>query len=218
MLSIKEFNKTVDVTLVKDVLTVEEFRTIHKNTPSTKLEGIVRRISSIDKIIDGYVIHFDNDVEIITVKYDGSFAKKGQKCTQRFDAKTGRSRVNILNYNSSLYCEKLIGICDAWLHNELPINFRGLTVNVMDGTGCLYTAQRLGLDPNFHEENLEWTTLSRNSWHGNKIMKLAALTGKAYRFSANDNNLKDACDLQGKLWIRHYMLMHYKKIKDLAEC
>lgn len=218
MLGIREFNKTVDVTVSKKVVTVKEFKEIHKNTPSTRLEGVVRRISSIDKLEDGYRMHFDDDIEIITVKYDGSLAKKGQKCKQRFDASTGRSRIVILNYNSSLYCEKLIGICDAWLHNELPINFRGLTVNVMDGTGCQYTAQKLGLEPNFHEENLEWTTIGNNSWHGNKIMRLANITGKVYRFSANDDNLRDACDLQGKLWIKHYMMIHYKKIKDLTIC
>jgi hypothetical protein len=215
MLGIKNLNKTIKREARVDVVTVDEFRKLHENTPTTKIDGVVRAIVDVQKLVNGYFVTFSTG-DTVQVTYDGAFGKNGEIPYERFDAQTGRSRVKVLRYNSSLYAEKLIGICDAWLNNELPSTFRGLVVNVMDGTANLYTANKLGLKPNFHEDNLEWTTQGRNTWHGKHILKIASKTKCVYKYSANDQALIDAWDTKGKLWLCHYMMNNYRKVNSFS--
>lgn len=204
-------NKTLKKEARVKVVNRQQYRQIHKNTPTTKIDGVVRAIDNIEKNIDGYTVYFCTG-DSVKVTYDGYFGKNGETPYERFDYTTGRSRVKVLRYNSSLYAEKLIGICDAWLNDELPESFKGLVVNSMDGSANLYTARELGLTPDFHKYNLEWTTQGRNSWHGSHIKRIAEKTKSVYRFSANDQALIDAWDTHSKMWLNHYMMSRYIKI------
>lgn len=217
MNTIRELNKTLEVDARIPVTTVKQFKLLHKNTPSSKIDGLVRRIESVEKLTDGYKISFDSG-DTLAVRYDGAINKNGTGYKFNIDAHTGHNRIKVLNYNSSLYPEKIIGICDAVLKDCLPISFKGLVVNSMDGSGSFITADKLGIKPCFIPENLEWTTISRNSWHGTKILKIAEKVNAVYRFSANDQALIDAWDTKNKLWLKHYMLMNYTKINDYTIC
>lgn len=212
MNTIKQLNKTLEADARIKVVTVNQFKMMHKNTPSSKIDGLVRRIESVEKLLDGYKITFDSG-DTLAVRYDGAINKNETGYKFNIDAHTGHNRIKILNYNASLYPEKIIGICDAYLKDCLPASFKGLVVNSMDGSGSFITADKLGIIPDFREINLEWTTISRNSSHGNKILKIAEKIEAVYRYSANDKVINDAWDTHSKMWLKHYMMNNYIKIK-----
>lgn len=209
-LSIKNLNKTLPKGLKLKIVTFDNFKNIHSNTSCSTLNGLIKRIDKVEKLTDGWKATLI-DGSSLAVNYAGQFSKNGKKYkTSYYD---GRSRVLFNSYNASLYPEKWIGICKAIYDNELPVSFDNITVNVMDGSGNIYTAHDLGIPYNIHEENLEWTTSARNSTHGNSIKKLFEYTGKVYRFSANDLHLYDALALKNIAWIKHYAMNNCIRIK-----
>jgi hypothetical protein len=75
------------------------------------------------------------------------------------------------------------------LTDELPDTFSGLTINVLDGSGNIYTAEYLGIKPDYRLCNLEWTLNLDNLNHGRMIKGMYKRTGHVHRFSANDIQL-----------------------------
>lgn len=216
MLGIKELNKTLERETRIKLVDFETFKKLHQgNEKSLKLDRAVAKIDIVIKCEKGYLIKF-NDGTSCGVWYSGHMNKNGNNPTRNIDTNSGRVRINNFGNiaNTSMYPEKIIGICDCILRDELPITFKGLVVNVMDGSGTDEAAAELGIAYNLHEDNLEWTLNKRNMvYHGGAIRHLKEITGHVYRFSANDKALYEALELKNEAWIKHYMMMNYKKVR-----
>lgn len=216
MLSLKKLNETLERETKIKIISFEQFKKLHLgNEKSTKLDRAVAKIDMVIKCDQGYLVKFI-DGNSWGVWYSGHMNKNGHTPTRNIDVATGRIRQNNFGNiaNTSMYPEKLIGICNCILQDELPISFKGVVVNVCDGSGKDETAAELGIPYNIREYNLEWTLDDRNfHQHGRAIKKLKDITGHCYRFSANDKALYEALQLKNERWIRHYMLMHYPKVK-----
>lgn len=85
--------------------------------------------------------------------------------------------------------ERFVAICVDIVNDTMPSSYKGWCANVMDGSGSIYTACKLGVPMNLHPENLEWCFPSENTKHGQLILKLKEKTGHVYSFSAFDVSL-----------------------------
>ena len=67
--------------------------------------------------------------------------------------------------------------------NQMASDYTGLVCNVTDGSGNMHTASILGIQPDYHFDNLEWCLKPENLMHGSLILPLYKKTGHVYRFS-----------------------------------
>ena len=197
---LRAFNETLKKDAQKKIITFSEYKKLHSEEKTEKevltYEATIASIESVEAVKCGYIIKFDFD-KIVTVLFSGTIIiETGGRTTYGGYEPNGTSNKNIdkghvrLNLNGQSFCiEKLIGICECILADELPETFSGLTVNVLDGTGNIYTAEWLGLKPNYSLDNLEWTLNLDNLTHGRMIKGMYKRTGRVYKFSANDEEL-----------------------------
>lgn len=216
MEGIIKLNRTLSSSLRLPILTFDDFKKLHSHKSSQEsLDAAIAHIAKVYKHQIGYEFIFDNG-EVLQVYFSGHMRKNHMKPVRNLDKNNGRIRITQFNgYNTSMYPEKLVGIAELILRNEMPNTFDGLSVNVMDGSGRDSTAIELGIPYNIYPDNLEWTLCKRNSRHGAYIRKLADITGHVYRYRANDATLYQALDLKKRNedWIRSYMERHYSKVK-----
>ena len=208
---IEEFNSSILSGDTLDIVSVKEFRELNKN--ATGFDRLVASIVSVDRIKDGYSIHFSNG-HSVSARYDGYIKKDSTKWNQNTDNRNGHIRVNnVSGKNSSLFIEKIIGIARIWLDNELPSSFRGLVVNVKDGSSNINKTVERGLVPSFYEENLEWTTSDRNSIHGSYLRTIYNNLHSVYRLSANDQYLIDHWSMWNWSQKKEYLDEMFIKVK-----
>jgi len=208
-LTITELNNTLKKEAQIETITFEEFKRLHKSQGS-KLDRMVASIKSVEPMEDGYELHIDNfndGEKVIKVRHNGKVSINGSSYRELVDNKSMHLRIN--HNNNSIVVEKLIMICKCIVDNELPIRFKGLCVNVMDGSGNIMTANELGIKPDYNIENLEWTLSYRNLIHGKKIYGLFKTTGHAYRYSANDELLNQIYVTRDEEQIKEYMNNNY---------
>lgn len=208
-LTITELNNTLSQESKIQVIPFRQFKQLH-NGKGTKLEKMVASINNVVPTEDGYKININNyrgGEKIIQIKEDGKVSINGSAFRELVDANSLHLRVN--HNNNSIVIEKLMLICKCIVDDELPVSFRGLCVNVMDGSGNIMTADELGIKPDYRLENLEWTLTYRNSTHGNKIKALNKLTGHVYRYSANDDTLYQIFVTQSSDNIKKYLEANY---------
>jgi hypothetical protein len=208
-LTITELNNTLKKEAQIETITFEEFKKLHKSQGS-KLDRMVASIKSVEPMEDGYELHIDNfndGEKVIKVRHNGKVSINGSSYRELVDNKSMHLRIN--HNNNSIVVEKLIMICKCIVDNELPIRFRGLCVNVMDGSGNIMTANELGIKPDYSIENLEWTLSYRNLIHGKKIYGLFKTTGRVYRYSANDELLNQIYVTRDEEQIKEYMNDNY---------
>lgn len=208
-LTIQELNNTLAEEAKIETITFEEFRKLHKSQGS-KLDRMVASINSVKHMEDGYELHIDNfkgGEKVVKVRHNGKVSINGSSFRELVDNKSMHLRIN--HNNNSIVVEKLIMICKCIVDNELPIRFKGLCVNVCDGSGNIITANELGIKPDYSIENLEWTLNYRNLLHGRKIRGLYDLTGHVYRYSANDEALNQIYATKNEEQIKEYMNNNY---------
>lgn len=225
MLDLRSFNNSLVKEAQKQLVTFEEFKNLHKGIKTEggkpTAEAIIASITEVVSLTDGYKIIFESGKEL-TLRFNGtSVTFTGGKnyrggvllsdITKSRNMDRGHLRY-VLDNQSFLF-ERLIGICHCIDNDIMPIDFRGLAVNVMDGTGNMYTAQKLGLMPNFNITNLEWTLKDDNLVAGRKITGLVQRTGSVWSFSANDIALKQIYQTKDNDAIKKYCEEHLEKIK-----
>lgn len=195
--TLADFNATCPEELRIKIVTFDQFRKLHKNMTSNKatFDNVVANIKEVKIIDGGYNVLFENGKKY-SVWYNGQTKNgRGHKKAYNDNGRTRDVHIGGYNINSSVFPERMIGICSAILNDELPETIDNMTINVMDGSGNIFTAMDLGVLPNLHEENLEWTTSEQNFIHGGHIKLLFKHTGHVYRFSANDDYLSKALSL-----------------------
>ena len=208
-LTISELNKTLTEEAQIETISFEEFKQLHKSNGS-KLDRMVASIKSVEPIANGYKLiikKYNGNEKEIMILFNGKVSINGSAFKELVDTKSMHLRVN--HNNNSIVVEKLIMICKCIIDNELPIRFKGLCVNVMDGSGSLTTADELGVKPDYNIENLEWTLNYRNLLHGKKIYGVYNLTEHVYRYSANDDALNQVWATQNSEEIKKYLEANY---------
>lgn len=214
-----------------DLVSVGAFKDMHKHEKVGGLDKFIASIATVERLEDGYSITME-DGHNLRVRSDGQFSKDNKEWTYSYQNNTSISRydtdsirvsvkrprvVNFGGYNSSLYIEKVYGICEQWLSGVLPKTFKNWQVNVMDGSGNLVTCEKLGIKYNISVDNIEWCLQSENSWFGRKIEYIAKVTGGVYRFSCMDAYLKQLIQLKNRYKIKEYLDSNYTKIADYGE-
>lgn len=214
-----------------DLVSIETFKKLHSKEKVGGLDRLVADITSVERLEDGYSITTEQGNNL-RIKTDGSFSKDNAPFTfsfmeqwsgnrddvEAYELKAKRPRVvNFNGYNSSLYMEKLFGICEQWLSGVLPKTFRGLQVNMMDNSGNLITAKKLGIKYNLDIDNLEWCIQSENTYFGKQVINIARMTGGVYRFSCMDAYLKELIQLKNKYVVKDYMDKNYERLCDYVE-
>jgi len=213
--TLEAFNATRPEELRVKIVTFEQFKKLHKNISSNKatFDNVVANIKEVKIIDDGYTILFENGNRY-SVWYNGQTQNcNGHKKAFNHNGRTRDVNIGGYNINSSILPEKMIGICSAILNDELPETIENMTINVMDGSGNLFTAFELGVIPNLKEENLEWTTSEQNFIHGRHIKLLHKHTGHVYKFSANDDYLSKAISLGKTKEIIEHCEAHCELVK-----
>lgn len=216
--TLQDLNNSISQDLKIETVTFKQFKELHKNDDSMTFDSFVARISKVERIENGFEMHFVNG-RWARIWYDGTMQKNEYKPVKHYDK--GRIRMNQIDgyYNSSVCPEKLIGICDCILEDTLPSKFdlgngQSLVVNIMDGTGNLETSMELGVQMDLHENNLEWTTNKHNFCiHGRNIKRLFRMTKHVYRFSANDKYLFDAVALNNVEKVKAHLEANYELVK-----
>lgn len=174
----------------------------------------LNRVSPVSAIIAGNDVigyTFNEKNGYMDVYFDGTVVKRDKKHTIK-SGKTGTKvdghlRTTLFHYKkqTDVSIERIIYIAHAIYNNNIPTRFRGLTVNVMDLTGNVNTASKLGLKPNFNPDNLEWAFNKENSSHYDTCVKLYNWFGQVYRVSANDNYLYELVRHGSKEQVAEYL-------------
>lgn len=210
-LTFDELNQSLaDETKIKTV-SFAEYKNLHMHK-GTKLERMVAHISSVTRLTDGYEFNisgYKNTDKIVKIKYDGRISVNNSTFEYLLDNSTGHYRIN--HNGNTVVVEKLIGICECILNDELPVSFKGLCVNCKNGCGNVFTADELGIPSDYSLSNLEWTMIYRNSTHGKYIKRICVSTGKIYKYSANDDKLFQICALKNTEILKEYLENNYSE-------
>lgn len=183
-----------------DIVGFSDFKQYHKNNPTEhqvmSFEEVVARIETVTILKGGINAKFEDGTSVF-VGFDGSYIRRnklGQKQSSReVNSVTGinwkNHHIQIYIYGKKILLERFIAVCCDITNDALALYYDELAANVMDGSGSLETADYLNTCVNFEPSNLEWCTRSENASHGAKIKDLYKITGRVYRFSAEDYQL-----------------------------
>lgn len=168
------------------VVSFEEFKRIH-SCESSGRDMAICHITNVDKLHNGVVFTFDSG-DTVTALSNGSVFKNRQKPSYM----QGRQRINNIggyNSNSSTYAEFIIALQSCFIFDTFPTTFKNVVGNVMNGSAVSETADKLVTNINCSLDNIEWTTMSRNSKHGQLVKKLIKNNCISYKFSSWDDEL-----------------------------
>ena len=131
----------------------------------------------------------------IEVYYNGDYRKFDRNGKLASTGSTDKNRCIekghiCLNIDGrKIWLERFVAICVDIVRGIMPDSYDGWNANVMDGSGSICTACKLGIPMNLHPDNIEWCFPSENTKHGQLILKLKEKTGHVYSFSAFDVSL-----------------------------
>lgn len=170
---------------ILEVVSLDQFKELHQNDVGG-INKLVSRIDTVEVTDAGVLVTFEEKFpqKEIFLAFDGSgyrVSRKGK--SRRFNSETieGHKRIQIQGLPVSV--ERFIAIAYDVAMNQLASDYTGLACNVTDGSGNIHTASILGINPDYHFDNLEWCTKPENLVHGSVILPLYRKTGHVYRFS-----------------------------------
>ena len=184
-----EFNKTLCAKAQTNLVDFETFKRVNLKKKASTVEGLLARISKVEKITDGYktTITYSNGEDVVTVKNDGTFFinNKNKKACN-----TDAGHIRLAINNVSFIAERWMAMMTDITNNKMPLSYRGWTCNVMDCSGNIYTAKRLGIKVNISPDNLEWCLKSFQLPHYKVVEKVWRHTGKNITLSAFDDAIE----------------------------
>lgn len=182
----KEFNRTLCDKAQTNLVDFETFKRVNLNKKASTVEGLLARISKVEKTTDGYVttITYSNGEDVVTVKNDGTFFINNRN---KESVKTDSGHIRLAINNVSFIAERWMAMMNDIEADCMPISYKGWTCNVMDCSGNIYTARRLGIKVNISPDNLEWCLKSFQLPHYKVVEKVWKHTGKNIALSAFDD-------------------------------
>lgn len=189
-----EFNDSLDVKEQKEIVCFNCFKRNNRNSTNST-DSLVATIEKVHFGNNSMYIAFESG-KTLELEFNGGYKKyrvNGVLSAERnlnTEIRIERGHIQLNIEGNTLLLERLIAICYDIVNNEMPLSYKGWIANVMDGSGSVLTACKLGISPNYHPDNLEWCTYTANGLHGSMIMEMYRRTGHVYRFSANDSILR----------------------------
>lgn len=193
----REFNETLSPEAQTKIVDFKDFKKFHKERDGRfDLEKLVASIEEVELYNDCVIAHFENG-NLIRGGFNGTYEKYG--CKRKLSGggvgtgvgieKNGHIQFSVNDVHTFL--ERFITLCIDVANNELALSYKGWTANVMDCSGSIYTAKKLGIPVNLRPDNLEWSLTGNNAMHSHMIRGILHKTGHIYRFSANNRTLRE---------------------------
>ena len=215
----EDFNNTLPISAQVNIVSLSVFKALMDSFQlPNKTQRFIMKIESV-KLFKDHIEIFFNHGSKVKAFFNGQYQKYDVNGNLRSTGGIGttrgvhKGRVKLKIEGIEMYLERLILIgCDI-ANGEVAISYKGWEANVMDGSGNRETAEKLGIKQNYSPENLEWCLKHDNAVHGNMIKKLSKITGKVYRFSANDRNLTALYQSKQNRKLCQYCSTYLKRIK-----
>lgn len=181
--SLRDLNTTLGKECQIQIVSVEQFKKLNKNSTNITDWMICHfeevRAERIENDEIEFIVRTSNNGEY-HVTTDGRawlIQNSGRKHNFKSTDKIGRVRIQggLTINNTTVYAERLLGLCCSYILDEMPSTFSNLDlqVNVLDLSGNKNTAHELGIKQwNFIPSNLEWTTRYRNTLHAHVVLRL----------------------------------------------
>lgn len=218
-MKVREFNRHVSSDEQKQIVDFATYKSYHKmSSDSTNIEKQIATIEKVQPCDGGIAVDFESGkrIEVLFTgeytKYD-SYGEKQSTGGVGHDRALHNGHTIIFIEGVMIFLERFVLICMDIMDDEMPIDYIGMDANVMDGSGSVFTAEKLQIATNFEKCNLEWCTRSQNIRHGTKLLKLAQINGGVYRFSANDEQLDNLMKNNDLNEIRRYCSTFLKRVK-----
>lgn len=159
------------------------------------IDALIASIKRVYQDTDCMYVEFENN-KMIVLDFNGGYKKyrsDGKLASQRslgtkMRLKDGHIQLKI--EGRTIFMERLVAICKDIINDSMPLSYADLVANVMDGSGSVFTASKLGIPVNYAPDNIEWCSRQENGVHGSMIMEMYKRTGCVYRYSANDRILQ----------------------------
>ena len=183
--------------------------------------GIDALVASIERVYQDnncMYIEFDNG-KTLELDFNGGYKKyrrdgiMSNECSIDTEMRLENGHIQLRIEGRTILIERLVAICHDIIQNRMPTSYKGLVANVMDGSGSVLTASKLGIPVNYHPDNIEWCTRQENSVHGSMIIEMEKRTGHVYRYSANDRILRNIFLKHDNVKLRNYCQSNLVKIK-----
>ncbi len=218
----REFNKKLAPEARTKISTLHQFKKLHKdNIDSTKLEKVVTQIDRVEYTNHDVSAVFE-DGQIVNASFLGSFSKckvnvhrltsHGSVWDNKCIHKNGRLQLKVKG--CKVYLEEFIAICMSIHEKQLPMSLKGWTAHTMDASGSKHMATKLGLSTNFRPDNIEWCLQPDVAYHELIAEEIKKAAGDAYKFSANDETLKQIYQTKGKNELAEYCEKNLEKVDN----
>ena len=203
--------------LGKQIVNFEVFKILNRNNNN----GINALVASIKRVCQGensMYIEFESG-KALELDFNGGYTKynrKGKvasKCSINTGIRLVEGHIQLKVEGRTILIERLMAICRDIINDKMPTSYEGLLANVMDGSGSVFTASKLGIPVNYHPDNIEWCETSENSVHGSMIMNMKKITGHVYRYSADDVILRIIFSKNDNDELRNYCQNNLVRIK-----
>ncbi|MDE6426038.1 MAG: hypothetical protein K2K89_07875 [Ruminococcus sp.] len=195
----------------------EVFKILNRNNNN----GINALVASIKRVYQGensMYIEFESG-RALELDFNGGYTKYNRngkvasKCSINTGIRLVEGHIQLKVEGRTILIERLMAICRDIINDKMPTSYEGLLANVMDGSGSVFTASKLGIPVNYHPDNIEWCETSENSVHGSMIMNMKKITGHVYRYSADDVILRIIFSKNDNDELRNYCQSNLLEIK-----
>ncbi len=203
--------------LGKQIVNFEVFKILNRNNNN----GINALVASIKRVYQGensMYIEFESG-RALELDFNGGYTKYNRngkvasKCSINTGIRLVEGHIQLKVEGRTILIERLMAICRDIINDKMPTSYEGLLANVMDGSGSVFTASKLGIPVNYHPDNIEWCETSENSVHGSMIMNMKKITGHVYRYSADDVILRIIFSKNDNDELRNYCQSNLLEIK-----
>ena len=203
--------------LGKKIVCFECFKALNRDSKN----GIDALVASIDRVYQGknsMYIEFESG-KALELDFNGGYTKYrrngtvANQCSIDTEMRLENGHIQLKIEGNTILMERLIAASSDIINNTMPVSYKGLVANVMDGSGSVLTASKLGIPVNYHPDNIEWCTRPENSVHGSMIIEMEKRTGHVYRYSANDVILRIIFLKNNINELRNYCQNNLVKIK-----
>lgn len=212
-----QYNNSLSSKNKKLIVDFAKFKSMNEESEN----GIDKMVASIKRVcqgIDCMYVEFD-DNKIMELDFKGGYKKYRSNETlasQRSlgtKMRTENGHIQLKIDKNTILFERMIAICYDITQNKMPDSYKDWVANVMDGSGSVLTAAKLGIPVNYHPDNIEWCSRKENGVHGYMIMEMYKRTGCVYRYSANDRILRYIFSKCSNMNLIYYCQNYLKRIK-----
>ncbi|MDE6501880.1 MAG: hypothetical protein K2L10_07315 [Ruminococcus sp.] len=211
-----QFSKTSKAP--KPIVCFNCFKALNANS-NNGIDALVASISSVVYQGNNSMYIVFNTGKSIELDFNGGYTKYrrngtvANQCSISTEMRLENGHIQLKIEDKTILMERLVAICHDIINDKMPTSYKDWVANVMDGSGSVLTASKLGIPVNYHPDNIEWCTRPENSVHGSMIIEMEKRTGHVYRYSANDRILRNIFLKNDNVELRNYCQNNLTKIR-----